>query len=107
MAVKKRNVTQEPLLNTVARKLGHAAGTLSKVTHELTENLSGLPENLATKVRDAGHISAPQERSRIPAQHPKRTIRRASQEPGTKRKVGVARRKSRSKSSRKPASAKN
>ena len=107
MAMKKRNVTQEPLLNTVARKLGHAAGTLSKVTQELTENLSGLPENLATKVRDAAHIGARQKRSRISTQHPKRTIRRAAQKPKTKRKVGAARRKSRSTSSRKSTSAKN
>jgi hypothetical protein len=28
---------QEPLLNTVARKLGHAAGTLANMTHLLTK----------------------------------------------------------------------
>ena len=28
--------SQEPLLNTVARKLGQAAGTLANLTHKLT-----------------------------------------------------------------------
>jgi len=37
MTAKKRSGKQEPLLNTVARKLGHAAGTLTKATHKLTE----------------------------------------------------------------------
>jgi hypothetical protein len=66
MAAKKRTATQEPLLNTVARTLGHAAGTLTKVTHEFTENLSTLPENLATKVRETANIGAPKSRPRRP-----------------------------------------
>ena len=55
MTTRKRPGTKEPLLNKVARKLGYAAGTLTKVTQELTENLSALPENVTTKVRDTRH----------------------------------------------------
>ena len=51
MAARKRTVMQEPLLNTVARKLGHAAGTLTKVTQELADNVSAVPETVAAKVR--------------------------------------------------------
>src|SRR5579863_10015341 len=53
MTNKKRSLKHEPLLNNVARTLGHAAGTLTKVTHELTENLSALPETVSQKVREA------------------------------------------------------
>ena len=66
MPAKKRRATQEPLLNTFARKLGHAAGTVTKVTHEFTENLSALPENLATKVRETANIGTPKRRPRRP-----------------------------------------
>jgi hypothetical protein len=40
MAAKKKTAKMEPLLNTLARKLGHAAGKLTLATHHLTENLS-------------------------------------------------------------------
>jgi hypothetical protein len=63
MAAKKRSVKQEPLLNTVARKLGHAAGRLTKVTQRLTENLSALPETVTTQVREAAHIGTQPGRS--------------------------------------------
>src|SRR5271167_2278381 len=53
MAVKKRAVTQEPLLSTVARKLGHAAGTITHMTHEFADNVSAMPETVAAKVRQA------------------------------------------------------
>ncbi len=42
MTAKKGPAQQEPLLNTVARKLGHAAGTLTNVAQGLTGNLSAL-----------------------------------------------------------------
>jgi hypothetical protein len=42
---------KEPLLNTVARKLGHAAGTLTNVAQELSENISTLPETVSRKMR--------------------------------------------------------
>jgi hypothetical protein len=73
MPAKKRGATEEPLLNTFARKLGHAAGTVTKVTHEFTENLSALPENLATKVRPTANIGTP----KSPRRPKKRTGRAA------------------------------
>jgi hypothetical protein len=57
MAARKRTVMQEPLLNTVARKLGHAAGTLTKVTQELADNVSAVPETVAAKVREAARAT--------------------------------------------------
>jgi hypothetical protein len=56
MSAKKHRVTQEPLLSTVARKLGYAAGTLTKVTQELADNVSAVPETVAAKVRHAVKI---------------------------------------------------
>lgn len=66
MAAKKHPGKQEPLLNTVARKLGRAAGTLTKVTQEWTENLSTIPESVATKVRKSAKTltKSPRVRSR-------------------------------------------
>jgi len=51
MTSKKQPVKEEPFLNTVARKLGYAAGTFTNVAQELTENLSTLPKAVSTKVR--------------------------------------------------------
>ena len=79
MAAKKQPVKQEPLLSTVARKLGQAASTLTKVTQELTENLSTLPGSVATKVRTADNINTPGKRSRVRTQHPRKRVRRAAQ----------------------------
>jgi hypothetical protein len=78
MPAKKRSVKQEPLLNTVARKLGHAAGRITNLTQELTENLSALPETVTTKVREAAKIGTPTERSRIRHRHAKTGIRHAA-----------------------------
>ena len=76
MAAKKQPVKQEPFLNTVARKLGQAAGTLTKVTQELTENLSTIPESVETKMRKAANRGAPGKRSRVRTRHPKKKARR-------------------------------
>jgi hypothetical protein len=86
---KKRPATQEPLLNAVARKLGHAAGTLTKATHEFTETFSALPENLTTKVRNATTIG--EARSRPPRL--KKTIRRAASKVRAKNVAKVSKRK--------------
>jgi hypothetical protein len=51
MATKKAPAKQEPLLNAVARTLGHAAGTLSKATQDFAENLSTLPATVTTRVQ--------------------------------------------------------
>jgi hypothetical protein len=71
MAAKKRPLKPEPLLITVARKLGLAAGALTNVTQELKENLSTLPESVARKVRNTANTGTPAKRPRI------RTRRRA------------------------------
>jgi len=76
LTAKKRAVSQEPLLNTVARKLGRAAGTLTKVTQELTENLSTFPDSVAMKVREAAHVTTPARRSRVRARHSKKRLSR-------------------------------
>jgi hypothetical protein len=65
MTARKRKATREPLLNTVARKLGHAAGTLTKATQELTESLAAFPETVSTSVREAASAAAPAKRSRV------------------------------------------
>ena len=84
MAAKKRPVKQEPFLNTVARKLGQAAGTLTKVTQELTENLSTFPESVETKMRKAANSGTPGKRSRVRTRHPRKRTRRAAGRPKTK-----------------------
>jgi hypothetical protein len=53
MPAKKQPKKQKPSLNTVARKLGHAAGKLTKATQELTENLAALPQTVTTGRREA------------------------------------------------------
>jgi len=76
MAAKKRSGEQEPLLNTAARKLGHAAGALTKATHELTENLSGLAETVTTRVRKASVMGTTAERPQPHARSPKKKTRK-------------------------------
>ena|ERR1700678_674753 len=77
MAAKKRAVKETPLLNTVARTLGHAAGTLTKVTHEFADNLSAMPESIAATVRHAAKIgeSAVSPRGRV--RHTRKKVSRA------------------------------
>jgi hypothetical protein len=41
---KSESRNHEPLLSTFARKIGHAAGAVSKMTQELTETLSAAPK---------------------------------------------------------------
>ena len=105
MAAKKRPVRHEPLLNTVARKLGRAAGTVTKVTQELTENLSTLPVNVATKVRNATNIGTIGKRSRVRIRRPTKSVRRAVQRQRTNGSAPVEKRRSaknKSRSKRKP-----
>jgi len=89
MTAKKRPVKQEPLLNTVARKLGRAAGAFTKVTQELRENLSSLPESVAKKVRNASNIGSHGKPSRVRTRHrtrhPRETSHRAARGQSTKR----------------------
>jgi hypothetical protein len=56
MAVKKRRLREEPFLNTVARKLGSAAGTLTRASKDLAGSLSALPEKVTAKVEEVAHL---------------------------------------------------
>lgn len=91
MKSKKRPVKPEPLLNTVARKLGRVAGTLTKVTHELAENLSALPESVMAKARKSGNHSTKARSPLARTRHPKKKIRPASKQ-RTKLPAGATRR---------------
>jgi len=109
VAAKKGSVKQEPLLNTVARKLGHAAGRLTNVTHKLTENLSSLPETVTAQVREAARVAVPSEGSRSSTRHPKKTTRKAAGRQRGKAASGVVRKSSTGKTHRrgsKPANTK-
>jgi hypothetical protein len=98
MTARKRKSAREPLLNTVARKLGHAAGTFAKATQELTENLSAIPENVTAKVRESTRADAPVRRLRVRSRHAKKRIRHIARKRAT---VGSKSRKSpKSKSTR-------
>ena len=43
----------EPLLSAVARKVGHAAGTLTKVTQTIAGSISRLPQDAKGKMSEA------------------------------------------------------
>lgn len=72
MTAKKRPVKQNPLLTAVARKLGHAAGKLTKVTYELTENISALPGTVTKKLRGATNAGPAKKKARPSLRHPKK-----------------------------------
>jgi len=100
MPAKKRPVKREPLLAAVARKLGHAAGTLSKVTQELTESLSTLPETVTKKVRKAANMGTAATRSRSHTRHPKKKVRNAVRMLKAKASTGPANLRARRKTRR-------
>lgn len=74
MAVKKRLLREEPFLNAVARKLGSAAGTLTRASKDLAENLSGLPGKVTAKVKEVADSEMPAKRRPASTrQHKKRS----------------------------------
>jgi hypothetical protein len=94
MTTRKRPLEHEPLLNSVARKLGHAACTLTKVTQELTENLSALPGTVSLKVREAANLASP---SGGPPSRPRRLrTRKTAQAKKVKVKIAAGANKRRS-----------
>jgi hypothetical protein len=90
MTVPKRKAMHEPLLNTVARKLGHAAGTVAKATQELTENLSAIPENVTAELRESARIGAAAGRSRARTRRPKTKNRNKKRNRRTTRTLAAA-----------------
>jgi hypothetical protein len=79
MTAKKRPVKQNLLLTAVARKLGHAAGKLTKATHELTENISALPGAVTEKLRGTANAGTAKKKARTSGSHPKKKAGSASQ----------------------------
>jgi hypothetical protein len=100
---KSESRSQEPLLSTFARKIGHAAGAVSKMTQELTETLSAAPKAVTAKRRDAAKVDSSTERprSRRRAMKGASTTRKRNVN-GTANKRSPANGKSR-RSGRKPA----
>ncbi len=89
MRAKKQTGNSEPLLTTVARKLGHAAGTLTKATHELTSGVSALPGKTRAKVEevlDAQKKKSPA-RQTSSGVRPKRARKKSSSRPAKKRRA--------------------
>ena len=76
MAPKKKLVKPQPFLNSMARKLGHAAGTLTKVTHDFADNVSTFTEDVATKVQEATS-AATSDQTKTPTKPAKKTKKRA------------------------------
>ena len=103
MTAKKRSARLEPLLNTVARRLGHAAGTFTKVTHDLTESLTALPTVVSAKVREAAQAAPTKAtvRRTWSAKAPRRPTRNTGKTT-TKRSSTAAGKKSSNKRSVKP-----
>jgi hypothetical protein len=59
MPSKKRNAKPEPLLHSVARQLGHAAGVLSNITHGISDAVSEVPATLAARKNEVAKILSP------------------------------------------------
>jgi hypothetical protein len=75
MAPKKELVKTQPFLNSMARKLGHAAGTLTKVTHDFADNVSTLTESVATKVQEVTSATT-SDQPKTPTKPAKKTTKR-------------------------------
>jgi hypothetical protein len=69
MAAKKKSTRQGNLLKAVARKLGHAAGTLTRMTQGLTGSLTALPQKAKPKGDKPTRSDVPASRSpsRVPS----------------------------------------
>jgi hypothetical protein len=109
MTAKKRPATQEPLLNTVARRLGTAAGTFTKATKELAENISALPQNVTTRVREVTHPGTSTKPARDGARPAKKKSKKSTRKPVAKISAGPRKRKLKGRgtqSSRKPRKSK-
>jgi hypothetical protein len=73
---------REPLLSAVARKLGRAAGTLAKVTHDVTGSLSSVTDAMEARVSE----TAPKQKSKSQTQRRTRTRRAVAATRDPKRK---------------------
>jgi hypothetical protein len=96
-----KSVRKEPFLNAVARKLGHAAGTLTNVAQGLSENLSVLPK-AGSKMVSTNPTTEPAG-GRKSSRESKRTARQAAGTRGTSRIAGTRKPKPGASKTRRPA----
>src|ERR1700676_747355 len=78
---------QEPLLNTVARKLGQAAGTLANLTHKMTT------EQTAGESHPASQPKSVQQEKNSASARPNRTSKRGRVTPKKRAPSGTASRR--------------
>jgi hypothetical protein len=76
MAPKKKLVKQQPFLNSMARKLGHAAGTITKATHDFADNVSTLTGSVATKMQEVSSAAA-SDQTKTPIRSARKTKKQA------------------------------
>jgi hypothetical protein len=90
MAARKKSREQGNLLKAVARKLGHAAGALTKMTQGLKGSLTALPQKAKTKGDKATRIEVPASASKTRAPSGKtirKSVRKRTAPATTKRKA--------------------
>ncbi|SRR5258708_15687660 len=91
MAVKRENAKQEPLLNSVARKLGRTVGALANMTQGLTGTVLAIPELVGAKVSGLAEIT-PATPPQTNSGHPKK--RRVTRARNQRTKVAATKSKS-------------
>ena len=84
MTAKNPPKPEEPFLNVVARKIGRAAGALTNVAQEFSENLTALPQTVSIQLGAAK--AEPRVRRRTDSKTAKKKNRAA-----TKKRVPTAR----------------
>jgi DNA-binding transcriptional MocR family regulator len=90
--------SKNPLLNRVAETLGYAAGTVSRATQELTENISAIPQIVTGKVREATRIKGNLQRAEKKIDRTTRTriaksASRVGKRPASRKRVTIRSRK--------------
>ena len=90
MAAKPQSREQGNLLNVVARRLGHAAGALTKMTQGLTGSLTALPRKAKTTRDKATRSEVPARASnaRVPSGKTiRKSVRKRTTRATTKRRA--------------------
>ena len=77
----KKTPQREPILSAVARRLGHAAGRVAKVTQEMTGSLS----STADAVANSGSTSTSKQKSNTPRRRASAATVAAKRKPTKKR----------------------
>jgi hypothetical protein len=79
----KKSAKKEPTLNKLARTLGHAAGSIAKVTQELAASASAIVPSGKAKAKQT---HTPRRRSKLTKKAGVKPTRRATRRPTTKKK---------------------